>query len=377
MTRSTSLPRRNWLRLGLTTGAAVAAQRPARLLAGETTSVAAPAISAPVRLSLNENPFGPSERAVRAIAEHLGGGLSRYVEAEATAFTAQAATREGLPAEQIVLGETLEPLGTLLALDGGPGGEIVYSVPGYTALVDAAARVGGAGAPVPLDARLENDLPAIAARVNGRTRAVFLVNPHNPSGTVSAPLAWLAFLRELSRRTLVIVDEAYLDFDEQLAPLTAARLTREGANIAVFRTFSKLHGLAALPFGYAAVPRALGQRLRALGIGEPRTLNALALRAAAASLDDPAYAATTRAKVATERALWFRALDRLGLRRTAARGNFVFFETRRPHDAVASAFLAHGVKIGRAFPPLDTWARISIGLPEENTLARAALSAIF
>jgi len=369
------LSRRAWLHTGgvLTAGAAVAVGRPAT---ARPVSPSAAGGAPLARLALNENPFGPSPSAVRALGRRAV-QLARYAGAEAAEFSTLAAAREGLSVEQMVLGEVLDPLGVLLGLDGGPGGEIVYSVPGYTALVDAAARVGGVGVPVPLDPRLENDLPALRARIGPRTRALFLVNPHNPSGTVSDAVALRAFVREVAERTLVVVDEAYLDFGDDFASRTCVALTRAGANVAVFRTFSKLHALAALPFGYAAMPAPLAGRLRERGVGEPRSLDALALAAAGASLGDTRYAAVTRAKVAAERARWHEELDARAIRRTDARGNFVFFETGRPHADVAAAFLAEGVVIGRAFPPLDHWARVSIGLPDENARARAAFEKIF
>jgi histidinol-phosphate aminotransferase len=111
-------------------------------------------------------------------------------------------------ADQIVLGEILHILGLFLAAEGGPGGEFIYSAPGYTALVDAVAPAGGIVVPVPLDSELHNDLPAIAARLSPRTRAVFLVNPQNPTGTVSDAVPFIDAVREMSARALVIVDEA-------------------------------------------------------------------------------------------------------------------------------------------------------------------------
>lgn len=222
--------------------------------------------STPVRLTLNENPFGPSPLVAKALAEELG-GLFRYVGDEAVAITAQIAAFEGVAPEQVVLGEMLDALGVQLSLQGGPGGEFIYTVPGYPALVDAGARVGGRVVAVPLNARLENDLPAITAKLNARTRAVFLINPHNPSGTVNAGPEFLEFVRKTSKQALVIVDEAYLEFSDDYAKRTAMSLVRAGDNVMVFRTVGKAHGLAALPFGYAVAPRALAEHLRKQGLG--------------------------------------------------------------------------------------------------------------
>jgi histidinol-phosphate aminotransferase len=325
-----------------------------------------------VRLSLNENPFGPSPLAIAAVQSEFG-NLSRYVDKETDVLTPVIVAHEQVSADQIVLGEVLEELGLHLAKQG-PGGEFIYSEPGYTALVDAATRAGGVPVSVPLDQSLQNDLAAIAAKVNAQTRAIYLINPHNPSGTVSDATKFATFVSELSERAVVIVDEAYLEFEPDFAERTVVGLTRAGKNVVVFRTFDKIYGLAGLSMGYAVVPKSLAAALKRGGIGSPEPFGRLALAAAAGSLRDKEYVASVRSKVIAERDLWHRLFDTLKLRYSDARGNFVFFQTGRPHQEIAGALLAKGIDIGRGFPPLDHWARISIGLPAENALARTAVS---
>ena len=324
------------------------------------------------RLSLNENPFGPSPLAIATVQSEFA-NLSRYVDKQADALTPVIVAHEQVSADQIVLGEVLEALGFHLAKQA-PGGEFIYSEPGYTAVVDAAARAGGVAIGVPLDQNLENDLAAIAAKVNARTRAIYLINPHNPSGTVSDATKFSTFVSDLSERAVVIVDEAYLEFEPDFTERTVVGLTRAGKNVVVFRTFDKIYGLAGLSMGYAVVPKSLAASLKRGGIGSPEPLGRLALAAAAGSLRDKEYVASVRSKVIAERDLWHRLFDTLRLRYSDARGNFVFFHTGRPHQEIAGALRAKGIDIGRAFPPLDHWARISIGLPEENALARTAVS---
>jgi histidinol-phosphate aminotransferase len=326
-----------------------------------------------VQLSLNENPFGPSPLAIAAAQSEFG-NLFRYVDKQNDVLTPAIAAREQVSADQIVLGEVLDALGFQLANQAPGGGEFIYSEPGYTAVVDAAARGGGVAVSVPLDQNLQNDLAAIAAKVNARTRAIYLINPHNPSGTVSDAKKFGAFVSELSERAVVIVDEAYLEFEPDFTERTVVGLTRAGKNVVVFRTFDKIYGLAGLSMGYAVVPKALAASLKRGGIGSAEPLGRLALAAAAGSLRDKAYVAAVRSKVMAERDLWHRLFDTLRLRYSDARGNFVFFHTGRPHQEIAGALRAKGIDIGRAFPPLDHWARISIGLPEENALARTAVS---
>ncbi|MBO4224702.1 histidinol-phosphate transaminase [Bradyrhizobium neotropicale] len=326
-----------------------------------------------IRLSLNENPFGPSPRVVEAIKAHLT-GLSRYTGDELTELTRTIAAHENVAAEQVVLGEILDVLGLYLSARGGTGGEFIYSEPGYTALVDAVSPAGGIVVGVPLNDRLENDLPAIAGKVNGRTRAVYLVNPHNPSGTVSEAAQFIEFVHDLSKRTLVIVDEAYLEFTPDFEKRTVAGLVRNGDQVAVFRTFAKIYGLASLAIGYTLAPAELAKSVKQLGIGAFFGLNRLSLVAANASLKDTDYVPSVRAKVAVERDAWYELFRQRKVRFTESQGNFVFFNSGRPQQAIASALAAQGIDIGRSYPPLDTWVRISIGLPEENAIARRAVA---
>src|ERR1700724_4090874 len=156
---------------------------------GGAESVVRPARA---RLSLNENPLGPSRFALAAIRNQLG-EVCRYADDAGDVLTRAIVARESVSADQIVLGEILGALGLHLAMSGPAGGEFIYSEPGYTALVDAGAPGGGVVIGVPLDEHLQNNLPAIAAKVGPRTRAIYLVNPHNPSGTVSDATTFTTF----------------------------------------------------------------------------------------------------------------------------------------------------------------------------------------
>jgi histidinol-phosphate aminotransferase len=326
-----------------------------------------------IRLSLNENPYGPSPNVAQALQLEYG-RLNRYADAPlARQLTEQIAEYEHIPVEQVVLGEILDLLGLFLGSSGGPGGEFLYSTPGYLALIDAAARAGGVGVPVPLNAQYQNDLIALKSKVNPKTRAIYLVNPHNPTGTINDDGAFKSFLRETSRSAVVVVDEAYLEYTSDFDTRSAASLVREGANVVVFRTFDKIHGLAGMPIGYVLAPRSLANALRQQGAGDAEGLGRLNLVAASAALADPAQVVSTREAVAKERSLWLSVLRELNLPHTDSRANFVFFDAGRPQPTVAAAMREQGVDIGRAHPPYTNWARITIGLPSENLRAQNAL----
>ncbi|MCU1259211.1 MAG: hypothetical protein JWO80_2096 [Bryobacterales bacterium] len=327
----------------------------------------------PIRLSLNENPYGPSPDVVEAL-QRESSSLSRYADsAAAQRLTEQIAMYERVPVDQVVLGEILGLIGLYLGSQGGPGGEFIYSTPGYLALIEAAARVGGVGVPVPLNEQYQNDLAALRKKVNERTRAIYLVNPHNPAGTVNENEEFKQFLRECSRHTVAIVDEAYLEYTADFVSRSAVSLVREGANVMVFRTFDKIHALAGLPIGYGLAPPALVNALRKQGAGDAESLGRLNIAAASAALRDTAQVERTRKAVAHEREIWLSVLQDLKLEHTATQANFVFFDAGVPQKKLAAAMLRQRIDIGRAHPPYDNWARITIGLPEDNLRAQAAL----
>jgi histidinol-phosphate aminotransferase len=372
------IARRHWLlgagsvaALSVRAASAMAAPTAAKQTAA-TQNADSSGLQVRVNVSLNESPYGPSPQVAQVLRSNVD-RVERYVGNEASALIRQIALLERVHEQHVVLGEVLEPLGLHLGLSGGPGGEFLYSAPGYTALVDAAQPVGGVGIGIALNDKLENDLTGFRSNVSRRTRAVFLVNPHNPSGTMSEAQGFKNFVSELAKQTLVVVDEAYLEYTENFAARTVADRVRAGENVIVFRTFSKIHGLAGLPLGYVLAPATLAETLRKRGVGNPRSLNRLSVLAASASLSDPDHVAKVRGKVSIERARWREVLQELKLRYSDAHANFVFFESKKPQAEIAAALAADGIDIGRAYPPLTNWTRISIGLPAENRLVHNAL----
>lgn len=367
------LSRRRWLQLGAASLAGAALGT--RIASADTPAQAAAPVADPIRLNLNESSFGPSPRATAAIRQAIV-QAPRYVEpAQASALQAQIAAFEGVAPEQVVLGEVLEALGQHLAIAGG-GGQFVLSVPGYGALVDAARPFGGTAVEVALDAKLANDLVGLLAAINHDTRALFLANPHNPSGTLSPKAEFDRFMTRAAQQTLVIVDEAYLDYLDDFQQRTATRHLRNGANVVVFRTFGKIHALAGLQIGYALAPRALADALRARGVGGAHSLNQLSVAAASASLADTAHVASVRRRVAAERQRWLQLLEQWKRPYAQPAGNFVFFDAGRPAAQLRDALAAQGIRIGREFAPYANWVRITIGTPAENAAVQRALASI-
>lgn len=372
------LNRRQWLKAAGATVAAAALTSNLRLSAQTASAVPAPATAprrvpvAPglLRLNYNENPFGPApsaKAAMRAATE----SACRYADAEQLELLDLIAKREGCRPEQIVLGagsgEILDAAGFHFGLDRG---EIVVAHPSYLALVNAADRVGGKAVRVPLNARLEHDLPAMAAAVTSRTSCIYLVNPNNPTGTVCDAAELKAFVRAQAERTTVFIDEAYLELSDDFAGRTCAALAVEGRNVVVARTFSKIFGMAGMRLGYAIMPEKLAVSLRARMTG---SLSIVTIAGASASLRDAAFVADTHAKIAAGRAALVAVVRELGREYAVPQGNFVFFRTGRPIQEFLAKMRAEGIEVGRAFPPLLDWARITIGLPDEMEKCHRAL----
>jgi len=161
-----------------------------------------------------------------------------------------------------------------------------------------------------------------------------------------------------------------MDLVEQPGVATVAGLVKDVPNMIVLRTFSKIHGLAGLRIGYGITPAALAPRFAALSLTWP---NSTGLAAAIASFNDHAFLKTTRAALVGDRARVHATLDRMGLSRADAQGNFVFFDTGAPLKQFQDRMLAEGIKVGRHFDGYDTWARVTIGVHREVDRFLAAL----
>jgi histidinol-phosphate aminotransferase len=338
--------------------------------------VAAPGAAAQssglIRLDSNENPYGPSPAARQAILASVL-EAPRYAAATIANLTTQLAAHEGVADSQIAIGagsgELLRMAG-LLATTTAAGGELVASRPTFEELPEFAAKLGMKVRWVAPDSTHGHDLAAMRAAITDLTRLVYVCNPNNPTGTAVTRGALEAFVRSVPAECTVIVDEAYMDFVDRPGVATLAGLAKEIPNVIVLHTFSKLHGLAGLRIGYAVMPVALAPRFSALSLTWPNTTG---LSAAIASFNDHAFQHSTRAALVGDRARVHAALDRLGLQRAEAQGNFVFFDTGGPLKRFQDHMLAAGIKVGRHFDGYDSWARVTIGVHREVDRFLAAL----
>jgi histidinol-phosphate aminotransferase len=314
-----------------------------------------------IKLASNENPLGPSPKAMIAMRDaiescHLypdGGGY--YVR------RALAAKLE-VPADHIILGngsnEIIEFIGHAVL---HPGAEVVTPEHAFVAYKIIANVFGAKTIEVPAP-EFQQDLEAVADAITADTRAIFIANPNNPTGTLVAQEAIDRFMQRVPEHVLVAFDEAYFEYVDN--PPDTLRFVREGRNVIVLRTFSKIHGLASVRLGYGiARPEviALLQKTR-----EPFNVNGLAQAAAVAAINDEEHQRRTKQLTDDGRTYLQEEFAEMNLPFVASAGNFVLVKVG-DGAAVFREMLQRRV-IVRALKGynLPEWIRVSIGTMEQN-----------
>lgn len=334
-----------------------------------------------IKLASNENPLGPSPKVKAALAEHAArGNVSLYPDGGGFRLKAALAKFHDIAPERITLGNGSNDLLEFIArVFLGPGRKALFSefcfavYPLATLAQNAEAVVAPA---LPIDhpvMPLGHDLDALAARLAPDISVVMIANPNNPTGTWVEPAALEAFIARVPAQTIVVLDEAYIEyFDPALAPPSRAWLDRY-PNLVVTRTFSKTYGLAGLRAGYALSHPSVADLLNR--VRQPFNLNMLALLAAEVAVGDQAHVQAAVALNRSEMARIKTAFAALGLKTLPSQANFLTFDLGRDAGPVHKALLQQGVIVRpMASYGLKNWLRVSIGTPEENTRFLAALT---
>jgi len=331
-------------------------------------------VAGAAKLASNENPFGPSPLALKAMQE-AAATVHRYPDGAGTALKACLAERLGVEPAQIALGNGSNELLELAArIFLQPGDEAVMARPAFIIYRMACQALGAVAVEVPCR-DFVHELAGMAAAVSSRTKLLFVGNPNNPTGTAVPPATLEAFVRRLPPEPLLILDEAYWEFLPEGERPRSLDWVREGRRCFVLRTFSKIYGLAGLRVGYGVGPPELVgllDRLRA-----PFNVNTLAQVAAAAALEDRAHVTRTIAGTAEGRAALTAGLTALGFRPVPSVTNFLLVDVRRDGAAVAEALLRRGVIVRpMGAYGLPTHLRITVGTAAENARALGALRAV-
>ncbi|AWN40941.1 pyridoxal phosphate-dependent aminotransferase [Methylobacterium durans] len=327
------------------------------------------------KLSSNETPLGPSPAAVAAMRE-AAGSLALYPDGSATQLRAAIARKFGLDPDRIVCGAGSDELLSLLAYAYvGPGDEGIFTEHGFLVYRIAILAAGGAPVVAP-ECDLTTDVDAILAAVTPRTRIVFVANPNNPTGTY-LPFAEVRRLHAgLPANVLLVLDGAYAEYVRANDYSAGLDLVLGSENVVMTRTFSKIHGLAALRIGWMVGPAPVVDALNR--IRGPFNLSAAGIAAGAAAIADEAHVAASVAHNAAWLPRLTEAVTGLGLRVTPSVGNFILvhFPEEPGRDAgAADAFLTRRGVITRrvASYGLPNALRVTVGSGEANEAFLAAL----
>jgi histidinol-phosphate aminotransferase len=391
--RTEKINRRNWLKKGvLTAGGVIAApylsfaetsRTPITLdLNGDAiyspffkeyllnTEREFPVLSA--KLNANENPYGPSPKALEALKTNAFKG-NRYAWKELFELMDKIAEVEGVQRENIMMGpgssDLLEKTAVTLFMNGG---NVVSADPAYMSLIRVAEAAGGTWKAVPLKEDWSHDLKAMEAAIDKDTKLVYICNPNNPTGTITDYNELLDFCSRVSEKVPVFIDEAYLGFLEDGAKKSMVSLVNEGKDVIIARTFSKIHGMAGLRVGYAVAQKATLDRLQkitraGMGISYPSVF------AAMAAMDDIEFLDRSRALNAACREYVYQSLDAMGIAYVPSHTSFMIF----PIEMEGKDFLQKmtDLKVGvRAFNFMGkNWCRVSMGTMEEMKIFTSAL----
>ena len=323
-----------------------------------------------IKLASNENPRGPSPKALAAIAA-AASDLTRYPDGNGFALKAALSNRLGVRPEQLVLGngsnDVLE-LATQAFLREGDSA--VYSQYAFVVYPLATQARGAHGIEVPAKDHA-HDLDAMRAAIMPGTKIVFVANPNNPTGTWLTGAAVESFIASVPKDVIVVLDEAYNEFLEPSEQSASIKWLPQFPNLIVSRTFSKAYGLAALRIGYGVMDAALADLLNR--VRQPFNVNSLAQAAAIAALDDVDYVTESR-RLNREGLRQLEAgLEALSIRYVRSHGNFILIDVGDA-AAVNLALLRQGIIVRPvANYGLPSFLRVTVGLPAENARFLAAL----
>ncbi|HET6930218.1 MAG TPA: histidinol-phosphate transaminase [Candidatus Acidoferrum sp.] len=347
---------------GFSVAAAAEATRESFVRGDEAVRVATAAD--PVLLYRNENPYGASEKTLAVLRESVASG-NRYPRTEYDTLVAKLAAMHKVKPEQIVLacgsGEILA-MAALAYLK--PGKKLVQAVPTFPSLGKLAEAAGVEVTSVPLNKRYEHDLGAMLEAARSSTGLVYIVNPNNPTGTITPRSDIEAFLKKLPADVTVLIDEAYHHF---VTPNTQYESFLErhydDPRIIVSRTFSKIYGLAGMRIGYAVASPEMAKRLPA---GFPNwSVSVVSARAASAALDDVEYVRLGIKRNTDDRQEFMNQVNARMLRAIDSQTNFVMVNPMRPPDEVIEHLKKNHILIGPKYPVLDKYIRVSLGTPAE------------
>jgi histidinol-phosphate aminotransferase len=321
-----------------------------------------------IKLASNENPWGPSPKAIRALRNELL-NLHRYPDGSCYYLVKSIAEKMGVRSAEIVIGNgSNEIIEFLVKAFVQEGDEVITSHPSFLMYQKIVQVRGGVNHIVPLQ-NMRHDLLAIKKMVSEKTRLVFLDNPNNPTGTAIPPVEIYRFLSDMPESVIVVMDEAYVDFMDKKLQLDFFSLIRNDENrcpVVFLRTFSKAYGLSGLRVGYGLMAREIAECLHK--VRQPFNINQMAQVGALAALEDEEYYQRTLERTAEGLRYLSSEVNRLGCRSYPSETNFFLIDVQGDADKLYQAMLYHGVIVrSMSAYGFKNFIRVTVGTKEENS----------
>jgi histidinol-phosphate aminotransferase len=316
-----------------------------------------------VHLCFNESPYGPSEKMSRAIRDSISLSGRYPYDLSYDGLKSQLGKFHGLSADNILIGtgstEILKVCDDLF-LQSRP--HLVVAETTYDAVYQYAVNSRADVAKIPLTSDYRHDLQRMAGAITPRTGLVFICNPNNPTGTIATKDEMQRFMDRVPSSATVLVDEAYNHFAGPEYE-SAVRYVKEGRNVVVARTFSKAYGLAGMRIGYGIARPGIMDKLRPYGLDF--NLSVPSVAAAENALTDTQHIEKVVRGNEVQRSAFYAEMKNLGFECIPSHANFVMVNIRRDVEPVIQAFLQKKILVGRPFPPMNEFLRVSIGTDDE------------
>ena len=318
-----------------------------------------------VKLASNENPLGPSPKAVKAIVACVG-KISRYPEGSGYYLKNRIAEVTKCSPDNIILGSgSSEIISMLMETFTGEGEEVIYPTPSFLIYRILALKIGASPVEIPLKPDFSYDLDKFLERITPRTRVIILCNPNNPTGTIIYRDQMKKFMKNVPEDVVIISDEAYREYVEDENFGTAYPYFRE-RNVIIARTFSKIYGLAGLRIGYGiARNEIIGFMER---IRPPFNTTTPGQEGALAAIDDTEHLRKSLKNNSEGKAYLYKALNYMGLEYTPTEANFILCRFRKDAGEIVKELEKRGIIIRSMTGVNPGYARITIGTPEENRI---------
>jgi histidinol-phosphate aminotransferase len=369
---STQLNRRNWLKSSamLAAGLTLGTSKWSSLHAAPSIPASLPLADLPVikaRLSANENPFGPSEKAKKAIMDAVPDSYL-YPRESLMKFKKMVAEEEGVSEEHVMLGagsgELLVATALCYAFKNGVGSHILSADPSYMQLVRASTNIGIGWEKVPLNKDYDYDFNAMGAKVVDKTSLVYICNPNNPTGVVTNASKLAAFCEVVSKTKPIFVDEAYMDYSTDPKKMSMVECVRKGQNVIIARTFSKVHSFAGLRIGYLIAQPEVIKEISKFGTAGS-SISATSIKGALASYADKDFIKYSVGKNNESKEYLYKVLKESGYTYLPSQTNFVLFPLKMDGKRFVEEMAKRSVSIRSWEFDNQQWCRVSMGTMEQ------------